>query len=35
MHRRVVNGASQVSVTLTDDNGGTCVLDYPSAAAEP
>ena len=31
----VENGASQISITLTGDNGGTCVLDHDSAAAGP
>ena len=31
----VRNGASQVAITLTGDNGGTCVLDYNTAAAGP
>ncbi len=31
----VENGASQVTVTLTGDEGGTCLLDYTSAAAGP
>lgn len=31
----VENGASQVSVTLTGDDGGTCVLDHDSATAGP
>lgn len=31
----VSNGASQVTVTMTGDDGGSCVLDYPSAAAGP
>ena len=29
----VENGASQISITLTGDNGGTCVLDHDSAPA--
>jgi iron uptake system component EfeO len=31
----VVNGASQVSVTLTADGGGACVVDHAAAAAGP
>lgn len=31
----VENGASQVNITMTGDDGGTCVLDYTSAAAGP
>jgi iron uptake system component EfeO len=31
----VENGASQVAVTLTGDNGGTCALDYTEAKAGP
>lgn len=31
----VENGASQVAVTLTGDNGGTCALDYATAKAGP
>jgi iron uptake system component EfeO len=31
----VENGASQVNITLTSDNGGTCQIDYTSAAAGP
>ncbi|MGC4192415.1 MAG: EfeM/EfeO family lipoprotein [Thermomicrobiales bacterium] len=31
----VENGASQVTITLTSDNGGTCVLDHTSAQAGP
>lgn len=31
----VENGASQVSVTMTGDDGGTCVLDHDSAIAGP
>lgn len=31
----VANGASQVAITLTGDNGGSCVVDHSSAAAGP
>ena len=31
----VQNGASQVKITLTGDNGGACVLDHSTAAAGP
>lgn len=31
----VENGASQVSITMTSDDDGSCVLDYSSAAAGP
>lgn len=31
----VESGASQVAVTLTGDNGGTCALDYATAKAGP
>jgi iron uptake system component EfeO len=31
----VTNGASQVAITLTGDNGGSCALDNTSAAAGP
>jgi iron uptake system component EfeO len=31
----VKNGVSQVNVTLTGDNGGTCVLDHDTAKAGP
>src|SRR5215469_501337 len=31
----VQNGASQVAITITADNGGACVLDHNSAAAGP
>jgi iron uptake system component EfeO len=31
----VANGVSQVHVTLTGDNGGTCVLDHDTAKAGP
>jgi iron uptake system component EfeO len=31
----VANGASQVNVTLTGDNGGTCSLDHSAAKAGP
>ncbi|AJY45383.1 iron uptake system protein EfeO [Martelella endophytica] len=31
----VENGASQVAITLTGDDGGSCVLDYDSAKAGP
>jgi iron uptake system component EfeO len=31
----VANGASQVAITLTDDNGGTCALDHGTAKAGP
>lgn len=31
----VKNGAAQIAVTLTDDNGGTCALDYTTANAGP
>jgi len=31
----VENGASQVKITLTGDNGGACVLDHSAAAAGP
>jgi iron uptake system component EfeO len=31
----VANGAAQVAVTLTGDNGGTCALDYGTAKAGP
>ena len=31
----VENGASQVTITLRGDDGGTCVLDYTSAQAGP
>ena len=31
----VENGASQISITLTGDNGGSCILDHDSAAAGP
>ncbi|MGN6486162.1 MAG: iron uptake system protein EfeO [Thermomicrobiales bacterium] len=31
----VENGASQVTITLTSDNGGTCVLDHTTAQAGP
>lgn len=31
----VANGAAQVAITLTSDNGGSCVLDHASAPAGP
>lgn len=31
----VTNGASQVNITLTGDDDGSCVLDYANAAAGP
>ena len=31
----VTNGAAQVAITLTSDNGGSCVLDHASAPAGP
>jgi iron uptake system component EfeO len=31
----VENGASQVKITLTGDNGGACILDHSAAAAGP
>jgi len=31
----VTNGASQVNITLTGDNGGACVIDHPVAKAGP
>jgi iron uptake system component EfeO len=31
----VANGASQVAITLTSDNGGSCVVDNSTAAAGP
>jgi len=31
----IVNGVAQVAVTMTGDNGGSCVLDHDSAAAGP
>ncbi len=31
----VANGVSQVAITLTSDNGGSCVLDHDSAKAGP
>ncbi|EIH3275907.1 EfeM/EfeO family lipoprotein [Salmonella enterica] len=31
----VTNGASQVSITMTSDDGGSCLVDYTSAKAGP
>ncbi|MBS0221307.1 MAG: EfeM/EfeO family lipoprotein [Proteobacteria bacterium] len=31
----IANGASQVKITLTGDNGGTCILDHTIAKAGP
>ncbi|MGC4106239.1 MAG: EfeM/EfeO family lipoprotein [Thermomicrobiales bacterium] len=31
----IENGAAQVTITLTNDNGGSCVLDYATAPAGP
>jgi iron uptake system component EfeO len=31
----VANGASQVNITLTGDDGGSCVIDYSTAKAGP